>query len=282
MTPRYTNRLHHSALKRATVAFLLLTFLLNSGCAWWKKEEIDTELLSAETLYGQAAEALLNQRWEQALTALQSLEARYPYGKFAKQAQLDTAYAHYKLGQDGLAIAAADRFLTLNPTHPSVDYAYYIKGLASFKEVPGWKGVITGRTNLADRDPSSIRKALDAFNVIVNRFPNSRYKSDAEKRIVYLKAARAEQQISVARFYYTRGAYIAAVNRSKIVLDLYTDGPQIEDALGIMFLSYQQMRMADLADDTQRILVLNYPESRYLTTSVNPDSGNWLGSLFSF
>jgi len=139
--------------------------------------------------------------------------------------------------------------------------------------------MITGRTTLADRDPDSILKALEAFNTIVKRYPNSQYKNDAEKRIVYLKAARAEQQVSVARFYYMRGAYIAAINRSKVVLSQYGNGPQVEDALGLMYLSYQQMKMADLAADTQRILSLNYPQSSYLTTKIKPGRG-WLSGLF--
>lgn len=279
MIPRYLFNSDRNPLRVTGTAFLLLSLLLSSGCSLWEKEEIDTEQLSAEALYGQAEEALLNEKWERALEALKRLEARYPYGRFAKQAQLDTAYAHYKLGQDGLAIAAADRFINLNPTHPSVDYAFYIKGLASFKEVPGLRGLITGRSNLADRDPDSINKAIEAFSTIVNRFPNSRYKADAEKRIVYLESARAEQQISVARFYFVRGAYIAALNRSKLVLDQYQDRPQVEDALGIMYLSYQRMNMADLANDTRRILSLNYPQSQYLNKNFEPD-GNWFTNLF--
>ncbi len=279
MIARYTPNTSRAGLRLIGLITVLLAVLLSSGCSSSDKKGLDTELLSAETLYGQAERALLTQKWEEALEALKRLEARYPYGKFAKQAQLDTAYAHYKLNQDGLAIAAADRFIALNPTHPSVDYAFYIKGLSSFKEEPGWRGMITGRTTLADRDPDSILKALEAFNTIVKRYPNSQYKNDAEKRIVYLKAARAEQQVSVARFYYMRGAYIAAINRSKVVLSQYGNGPQVEDALGLMYLSYQQMKMADLAADTQRILSLNYPQSNYLTTKIKPGRG-WLSGLF--
>jgi outer membrane protein assembly factor BamD len=230
MIPRYSINSDHNALRRVGMAIILITLISSSGCSSWGKEEVDTELLSAEALYGKAEEALLTQQWETALLALKSLEARYPYGRFAKQAQR-------------------------------------------------WKGLITGRTTLADRDPDSILKALTAFNTIVNRYPNSRYKSDAEKRIVYLEAARAEQQISVARFYYSRGAYIAAINRSKTVLSLYGDGPQIEDALGIMYLSYQQMHLSDLANDTRRILTLNYPNSSYLKANIKPDRG-WFSGLF--
>lgn len=265
-------------LRMISMIIMALALLINSGCSS-SKDDLDTELLSAEALYGQAEQAMLKRNWDKALIALQRLEARYPYGRFAKQAQLDTAYAHYKRGQDGLAIAAADRFITLNPTHPSVDYAYYIKGLASFKEESSWRGLITGRTSLADRDPNSIITSLDAFYTIVKRFPNSRYKSDSEKRIGYLEVAQAEQQIHVARFYYSRGAYIAAINRSKTVLSKYAGGPQIEDALGIMYMSYQQMQMTDLAADTQRILTLNFPNSNYLTANIN-SSGGWLSRLF--
>jgi len=279
MIARYTLNSSRKALRLCGLIALLLTVFVSGGCSSSDKDDLDTELLSAEALYGQAEKALLTQKWEDALVALKRLEARYPYGRFAKQAQLDTAYAHYKLNQDGLAIAAADRFIALNPTHPSVDYAFYIKGLSSFKEESGWRGMITGRTTLADRDPDSILKALAAFNTIVSRYPNSQYKNDAEKRIVYLEAARAEQQVSVARFYYMRGAYIAAINRSKVVLNQYGDGPQVEDALGIMYLSYQQMKMEDLATDTQRILALNYPDSSYLTTKIKPGRG-WLSGLF--
>jgi len=258
---------------------LILVFVISSGCAWFNKEEIDTELLSAETLYGQAKEALLNENWSEAIDALKKLEARYPYGRFAKQAQLDSAFAYYKNGDDGLAVAAADRFISLNPTHPSVDYAYYIKGLASFNEKSGLRGIITGRNNLAERDPQSVADALAAFNVIVQRYPDSKYVRDAINRINYLEAARAQHQISIAHFYYARGAYVAAINRAKFILSQYSELPQAEDALGIMYFSYQQMNIPDLADDARRILALNYPNSNYLKAK-KPKNG-WLGSLFN-
>lgn len=258
---------------------LILIFATSSGCGWWNKEEIDTELLSAETLYGQAKEALLNENWSEAIQALKKLEARYPYGRFAKQAQLDSAFAYYKNGDDGLAMAAADRFVSLNPTHPSVDYAYYIKGLASFNEKSGLRGLITGRNNLADRDPQSITDALAAFNTIVQRYPDSKYVRDSINRINYLQAARAQHQISIAHYYYARGAYVAAINRAKFILNQYGEFPQVEDALGIMYFSYQRMQIADLAEDARRVLVLNYPNSNYL--KAKKAKKGWLGSLFN-
>ncbi len=258
---------------------LILIFITSSGCSWWKKDDIDTELLSAETLYGQAKEALLNENWSEAITALKKLEARYPYGRFAKQAQLDSAFAYYKNGDEGLAIAAADRFISLNPTHPSVDYAYYIKGLSSFNEKSGLRGLITGRTNLADRDPQSLADALAAFNTIIKRYPDSKYVRDSINRINYLEAARAQHQISIAHYYYARGAYVAAINRAKFILNEYSEFPQAEDALGIMYFSYQQMQIPDLADDARRVLSLNYPNSNYL--KAKKAKKGWLGSLFN-
>ncbi len=268
MILRSQNKPLSSSLRLLSVWVLLIFFLANSGCAMFKKEEVDTEQLSAEALYGKAKDAQLKSNWLEAIEAYQQLEARYPYGRFAKQAQLEIAYAHYKLGKDGLAIAAADRFISLNPTHASVDYAYYIKGLASFKEVPGFKGLLTGRTNLADRDPQAIEEALAAFNIIVQRFPDSRYAVDANKRIRYLHSARAQREVGIAHFYFARGAYVAAINRAKEILSNYRDLPQAEDALGILYHSYQRMGMTELAADAKRVLVLNYPQSGYLSAGA--------------
>ncbi len=253
-----------SCLKKPVLLVLLVSLI--SACGLWKKDkpELDTENLTAEQLYGTAKEAMLDNKWGDAVKALQRLEARYPYGEFAIQSQLDTAYAHYKSNDNGLAVAAADRFLSLNPTHPSADYAYYIKGLASFDEETGVIGVLTGRTNLVDRDQKSIVTAIAAFTNIVKQFPNSQYTFDASKRITYLDSALAEHEISVAKFYFERGAYVATVNRCKATIENYVDLPQVEDALGLMILSYQKMGLDDLAKDTKRILAVNYPNSGYL------------------
>lgn len=278
MKPRSQNKPPYHSIRRIGVLVLIATFLMSSACSVFKKDKLDTEQSSAEALYGRANEAQLKSNWAEAIEAYRQLEARYPYGKFAKQAQIATAYAHYKLGEDGLAIAAADRFISLNPTHASVDYAYYIKGLASFKEVPGIRGVITGRTNLSDRDPQAIADALAAFTTIAQRYPNSRYVADARRRIGYLNSALAQRETGIAHFYFQQGAYIAAINRAKEILSNYPNLPQAEDALGIMFHSYEQMQMSELASDTRRILTLNYPQSGYLKENA---SGVRKGGLLS-
>ncbi len=264
--------------KTLMVGLLSLTI---SACGLWKKEELDTEGLTAEELYGNAKEAMLDKKWPDAVKKLQQLEARYPYGEFAIQAQLDTAYAHYKNNDNGLAIAAADRFLSINPTHPSADYAYYIKGLANYDEEDGLLGIVTGRINLADRDQKSIASAIAAFNTILRNYPDSQYAFDATKRIQYLESALAEHEISVARFYYQRGAYVAAVNRCKAAMESYVDRPQVEDALGLMMFSYQKMGLEDLAADTKRVLVANYPNSGYLTATRKQKKVGRLRQAFS-
>ncbi len=259
-----SSRLNHSAR-----LLLILALLISIGaCSLLKKKEVDTEQLSAEVLYGAAKDALLREKWLSATEKLRVLEARYPYGRFGKQALLDTAFAHYKMGEDHLAIAAADRFIALNPIHPTVDYAYYIKGLANFKEVPGIRGLVTGRTNLASLDPQSVIDAINAFTIVAQRYPNSTYAHDSKKRLQYLESARAKHEVGIAHFYFERGAYVAAANRAKSVLSVFGSLPEAEDALGIMYHSYQQMNMTDLALDTKRVLELNYPESGYLKPRV--------------
>lgn len=242
--------------------------VLMTGCSWWNQDELEEENLSAEEMYQLAKTELDEGNWSEAINRLQQLEARYPYGRYAKQAQLDTVYAQYKYDRHGLAIAAADRYISLHPTDSSVDYALYLKGLASFNERHDLLGVVTGRTDLSERDPQSILDAIEAFESLVTRFPGSRYARDAKKRINYLNTALASREISIARYYFSREAYLAAVNRSKYVLENYTKSAAVEDALGIMVHAYTAMGMADLSTDSRRILASNYPGSAYLE-SVN-------------
>ncbi len=265
-------------LTKGVLCLSVLLFL--SACGKSDKPKIDTELLSAGELYGAAKESMLDAKWADAITQLAQLEARYPYGEYALQAQLDSAYAYYKNDEDGLAIAAADRFLNLNPTHPRVDYAYYIKGLASFHEEEGLYALVTGRTNLSDKDPKSIMDARTAFTTIVEQYPDSEYAFDANKRVGYLNSALADHEIGIARFYYQRGAYVAAANRAKSTLEAYAEQPQVEDALGVMYHSYRKMGMADLAQDTKRVLEANYPQSGYLRADKKVSRSGAVGQFF--
>jgi len=171
-------------LLRLLPALLWLSLL--SGCAWLPDQIDETANWSASQFYEEAKTALNEGEYERAIELYGKLEARYPYGRYAQQAQLETAYAHYKAGEPGAAVAAADRFIKLHPRHPNVDYAYYLRGLASFSPDSG----------LLDRwlpkeewkhDPAGARQAFDYFRELVDRFPESHYSRDAVQRMIYLR-----------------------------------------------------------------------------------------------
>lgn len=218
-----------------------------------------------ERYYQEARQKMTDSAWEDAVTLFEQLEARYPYGRYTEQAQLEVAYAYYKDEEPALALAAADRFIRLHPTHPHVDYAYYLKGVIDFR---GEKSLLHGLFGLDetmwDRDPKSARESYNAFRELTERFPNSRYAKDAVDRMRYLLDAQARYEVGVAKFYLERGAYVAAVNRCKYALENYPHTPAVEDALGIQAKAYKLMGLTKLADDTVRVLRMNFPGSRYL------------------
>lgn len=236
-----------------------------TACASLKEETDATKDWSAERLYQEATSALGQNNYEQAIEYLEKLEARYPYGAQAAQAQLEVAYAYYRDKEPALAIAAAERFIRLHPTHPFVDYAYYLKGLVNFNVKRGGFDFLPGRkADYSDRDPEAMRASLESFRELIRRFPDSRYAPDAQQRVVYLVNLSAKHEIHVARYYFDRGAYVAAVNRCKYVLEQYGQTPSTEDALGLLALSYAKMGYGDLMRDSMRVLKLNFPESPYL------------------
>lgn len=242
---------------------ILAVTVLFAGCAGLSEDP--TKTWTPERFYSEAKDKLADGDYETAIKYFEGLEARYPYGRYAEQAQLEIAYAYYKHDEPALAIAAADRFIRLHPTHPNVDYAYYLKGLVNFKlERSLFDWLLGGKDDLSDRDPKGAREAYLAFKELAERFPQSRYAEDAAARMAYLFDIQAKYEVKVARFYYDRGAYVAAVNRSKFALENFPRAPSTEDALGIQVLSYRQMGLTKLKDDTQRILQLNFPQSRYL------------------
>jgi outer membrane protein assembly factor BamD len=218
-----------------------------------------------EQFYEAAREQVTAANWPEAIRYYELLEARYPYGAHTEQAQIEIAYVHYKDSEPALALAAADRFIRLHPTHPNVDYAYYLKGIISFRGEKSLIHTLFGfNENMWDRDPKSARESYGAFRELVERFPLSRYAKDAADRMRYLVDAQARYEANVAQFYYDRGAYVAAVNRCKYALENYPQTPALEDALGIQAKAYKQMGLAQLADDTVRVLRMNFPDSRYL------------------
>lgn len=220
---------------------------------------------TAERFYREARGYMEDGNWPEAIRYYERLEARYPYGRYSEQAQLELAYVHYKDDEPSLALAAADRFIRLHPTHPHVDYAYYLKGVINFRDEKGLIHALFGMDQETwDRDPRSARASYNAFRELVERFPDSRYAKDAKDRMRYLLDAQARYEVSVAEFYFDRGAYVAAVNRCKYALENYPRTRAAEDALGIQAKAYTLMGMPRLAEDTVRVLRANFPDSRYL------------------
>ena len=219
---------------------------------------------SAQKLYGEAKDAMGNREWSKAIKYLEKLEARYPYGRFAQQAQLEVAYAYWKDNERASAVAAADRFIKLYPDHPNLDYAYYLKGLINFNEN---QGLFTrfAANDMSDRDQKATREAFEAFRDLVQRFPNSKYADDATSRMRYLVNALASYEVHVARYYMRRSAYVAAANRAQIALKSYPQAPATEEAVFIMVKAYDALGMNDLRDAADRVMKLNFPQSKYLT-----------------
>lgn len=241
---------------------LLAAALALGGCGALENKQDETIGWSAQRLYGEAKDAMADKSYGKAVKYFEKLEARYPYGRFAQQAQLEVAYAQWKDGEKALAVAAADRFIKLYPNHPNVDYAYYLKGLINFNELSGMLTWLTS-PDMTDRDPKSARDAFDAFKEVVTRFPDSRYAEDSAARMRYLVNALASHEVHVARYYMKRTAYLAAANRAQYAIKNYPNAPATEDALFILSQAYDALGMEQLRDDTQRVLRMNFPDSDY-------------------
>jgi outer membrane protein assembly factor BamD len=238
------------------LSILSLIFLL-AGCAALTEDE--TANWSVEQFYETAKEALDNGDYETAIDYYTRLEARYPYGRYAQQAQLETIYAHYKAQEPASAVAAADRFIKLHPRHPGVDYAYYMRGLATFDQGSNlMEGVFP--QDRSQRDPGSIRESFNYFKELVSRYPDSRYTADAIQRMKLLRNYLAKHELHAADYYLRRGSYLAAANRAKYVLENYQRSTAIPDALVILVKAYRHMEMPELAGDALRVLELNHPE----------------------
>ncbi len=225
-----------------------------------------TAKMTAEQLYADAKNEMASGNWQRAREVLTRLESRYPFGRYAQQAQIEIAYAFYKEGEAAQAIATCNRFLKLNPNHPFADYVYYLKGLASFNDDLGLFGRRLGM-DPTERDPKAMRDAFEVFKELTLRFPESRYAAEATARMNYLVTAMAQSEVNIARFYLQRGAYVAAVQRAQGAVRDYSGTPAAEEALSILVRSYDGLGLPQLRDDARRVLELNYPGSRYLTAA---------------
>jgi outer membrane protein assembly factor BamD len=254
--------------------FVLVAALSVTACGMLKNASDETAGWSAEKLYGEAMDDMSSKNWTQAIKYFEKLEARYPYGRYAQQALLEMAYAHWKDSDRASAIAAADRFIKLYPNHPNVDYAYYLKGLINFNQDEGLFSALA-QTDMTERDPKATREAFASFKEVVTRFPNSKYAKDSAQRMRYLLNSLAWHEVHVARYYMRRGAYVAAVNRAQYAIKEYPRAPATEEAVFIMVKGYDALGMTDLRDSADRVMRINFPNSKYLKPGGYEHSAPW-------
>ena len=254
---------------------LLLLALTLAGCGLLADKEKERKDWTAADYYQAAKIEFDNHNWESAIKLYEALEAKFPFGRFAQQAQIEVGYAYYKQGETAQAIAALEKFVKLHPNHQNVDYALYLKALANFKEDLGPLSRLVSQ-DLADRDPKAARESFEGFKELVTRFPESRYADDARERMAYLVEALARHELHVARYYLARGAYLAAANRAQDAIVRFPNSPAHREALDVMIEAYDRMGMAELRDDAKKVLAKNFPSDPTAhRASARTPSGSW-------
>jgi len=239
-------------LIKAGMIMILLSLIACSS-----DEELPQDM-AEQALYSTAQQNLADKSFSLAVRNLQLLEARFPFGPYAEQAQLEIIYAYYRSFEPEAAIAAADRFIRLHPQHPNVDYAYYMKGLANYAEGQGFLDRFLP-TDLTQRDPGAAIQSFEDFRQLLYRYPESQYAPDARARMLFLRNRLARYEINVANYYFKRGAYMAAANRGRYVVENFSQAPATADALAVMTQAYQLLGLDDLAGDSFLVLKTNYP-----------------------
>ncbi|WP_193072168.1 outer membrane protein assembly factor BamD [Pseudomonas sp. FME51] len=243
-----------------SIKHLLLVGLLSllAACSSNKATVLD-ESLSESELYVLAQKNLDANNYGMAIDSLRALESRYPFGRFAEQAQLELIYAYYQNMELEAAKSSADRFIRLHPQHPNVDYAYYLRGMTSFTRDRGLFERFLP-LDMTRRDPGAARDSFNEFAQLVSRYPDSRYAPDARQRMVYLRNLLAAYDAHVGHYYLKRGAYVAAVNRGRYIVENFQQTPSVGDGLALMVEGYQRLAMDELANNALLTLQTNYPE----------------------
>ncbi|ALN20524.1 outer membrane protein assembly factor BamD [Ectopseudomonas mendocina] len=259
---------------------LLIAILALTAACSSKQPEVDENLSEVE-LYQQAQADLDNRSYTQAIAKLKALESRYPFGRYAEQAQLELIYAYYKNAEPEAAKSSAERFIRLHPQHANVDYAYYLKGLASFDQDRGLLARFLP-LDMTKRDPGAARDSYNEFAQLTSRYPTSRYAPDAKQRMIYLRNLLAAYEIHVGHYYLTRQAYVAAANRGRYVVENFQETPSVGDGLAIMTEAYQRLSLDDLAATSLETLKLNYPDhptlesGEFVPREEEADNRSWL------
>ena len=253
------------------VSALLVAGVL-AGCS--STSEDKTAGWSPNRIHSEAKDEMNSGAYDKAIPLYEKLEGRAAGTPLAQQAQIDKAYAHHKAGEKAQAIATLDRFIKLHPASPALDYALYLKGLVNFNENLGMFSFIS-RQDLSERDQKAAKDSFESFSELVTRYPESRYTQDARQRMTYIVNSLAQYEVHVARYYYQRGAYVAAISRAQSALADYQGVPALEEALYILIQSYDALGMTQLRDDARRVMNSSYPQSEYLRTGFKDKSDPW-------
>ena len=267
-------------LKKISIIAALLSTLTLSGCAMFPGKIDETQVWSAAKLYSEAQDELKVANYERAISLFERLESRFPFGTYAQQAQLQIAYSYYRSGDPVQALAAVERFIKLHPDHPNVDYIYYLRGLINFNDNSNFITVLANQ-DPTERDPKSTREAFDAFKQLTDKFPNSKYAPDAIARMNYLINAIGKYEVNVAKYYYRRGAYVAALNRAQTTVTQYRDALAVEEALLVMSQCYDKLGMLELRDDTMRVFNKSFPNSAFVNEKADNRNDSKLFQLVS-
>ncbi len=267
------SRLSISAPVRLLLAVAAFLSFIVSGCSSTPAPD-KTANWSPNRIYAEAKEEANSGGYERAIPLYEKLEGRAAGTPLAQQAQIEKAYAQYKGGEQAQAVATLDRFIKLHPSSPALDYALYLKGLVNFNDNLGLFGFIS-QQDLSERDQKSAKESFESFRELATRFPDSRYTPDARLRMSYIVNSLAQSEVHVARYYYSRGAYVAAINRAQTAISEYRDVPALEEATFILFKSYDALGMNDLRDDARRVLEKTYPQSPYLSRGFKPKDNPW-------
>ena len=257
--------------KRLRIAFLLLIFGA-SGCAWMpfvNRDKAEDEAQTTEgILYNSARDSMSSGNYNAAVEKLERLEARFPFGRYAEQAQLELVYARLMSNSLDDAEAAAERFLRLHPQNPNIDYILYLQGLISEK----YDRNLFDRFRPDDvfkRDVSNSRQAFAYYSQLLATYPDSLYAKDARQRMIHLRNLLAKSEVNIARYYMSRGAYVAAANRARAVVENYSQTPSTSDALAILVEANYQLGLPEMSKDALRVLTINYPD--HSTFDANGD-----------
>jgi outer membrane protein assembly factor BamD len=269
---------------RHPAAALLLAVLVLAGCASKPKEaavpapqgQVSPTGIppGVDKLYADAKQDMNSGAWDAAIKTLERVEGRAAGTILAQQAQLDLAYAYWRSGDRAQALAAIERFIKLNPSSPALDYALYLRGVINFNDDIGIMGSLAGQ-DLAERDSKASRDSYQAFRQLVSQFPDSTYAEDARLRMDYILNTLARYELYVARYYYRRGAYVAAANRAQQAVVDFEGAPATEEALYIMVLSYDRLGLELLRDDANRVFQKNFPDSKLPSQGLGRSGRAW-------